>query len=201
MKWKEQILKQRLTYWILISAIAGAISLAVYSGPVSSGSTLSPAVTSMQDTITGQWLLELTPGAGSARVTINRNYEGHGHSSNSFDLPMASIRGLNQSQAASSGSAVKFEIAVDAGTFSCEGWFKDGQGSGHFTFAPSTAFAAEMRSLGYDNLSTEEMFSSAMHGVTSAFISDLKSLGYDHVALDQLISKKIHGVTAEFIRD
>jgi len=201
MKWKEQILKQRLTYWILISGLAAVISLATYSGPASSDSPSGPSPFALQDNITGQWLLELTPGADSARITINRNYGGHGHSSNSFDLPLASIRGLNQSQAGSSGSAVKFEVAADAGTFSCEGWFKEGNGSGHFTFAPNQAFASEMRGLGYDNLTSEDLFSMAMHGVTRAFIGELKSLGYDHVALDQLIALRIHGVTTSFIRE
>jgi hypothetical protein len=37
----------------------------------------------------------------------------------------------------------------DAGTFSFEGWFKEGIGSGHFTFSPSSSFANELARQGF----------------------------------------------------
>jgi hypothetical protein len=43
-----------------------------------------------------------------------------------------------------SGTNVQFQLKRDAGTFNFEGWFKDGNGSGHFTFTPSSAFASEL---------------------------------------------------------
>ena len=45
----------------------------------------------------------------------------------------------------SAGSHVQFQLIRDAGTFNCEGWFKDGKGSGHFVFSASPAFAAELQ--------------------------------------------------------
>ena len=112
-------------------------------------SAQSSAQRSGQDSITGQWIIEMKPGTDSAYVSINRRSE-HGHHSSSTDFRRDMLRGLTDAQASGSGTAVSFQIVREAGTLNCEGWFKNGQGSGTFTFAPNPGFAAEMRSLGYD---------------------------------------------------
>ena len=75
------------------------------------------------------------------------------------------MRGLSIAQATGSGAAVNFQIVRDAGTLNCEGWFKNGSGSGHFTFTPNQSFANEMRSLGYQNMTDETLFSMAVHDI------------------------------------
>ncbi len=39
-----------------------------------------------------------------------------------------------------------------------------------------------------------------IHGVSPEFIKELKSLGYDHVTVEELVSMRIHGVSPEFVR-
>lgn len=48
-----------------------------------------------------------------------------------------SLQGLTREQAFSAaGTHVRFDLRRDAGTFACEGWFRQGSGSGHFNFIP-----------------------------------------------------------------
>ena len=48
--------------------------------------------------------------------------------------PAESGSQANQAMSAS-GNVVQFQLKRDAGTFNFEGWFKAGNGSGHFTFS------------------------------------------------------------------
>src|SRR4029077_1953692 len=123
-----------------------------------------------------------------------------GQHSSSSDIRPDALRGLNIAQAAGSSSAVNFQIVRDAGTLNCEGWFKNGNGSGHFTFTPNQNFANEMRSLGYQNMTDETLFWMAVHDISMQFIRELSALGYDHLSTDNLFAMRIHGATPEFIR-
>src|SRR5207245_9767983 len=100
----------------------------------------------------------------------------------------------------SSGAHVQFQLRRDAGTFNCEGWFKDGNGSGHFTFAPNAAFAAELKKQGYGEPTYEQQFSMAMSDVSLAFIKELKNQGYEKPTVDELAQLGNHGVRLEYIQ-
>src|SRR5215216_6961013 len=101
--------------------------------------------TSAQEAITGQWIIEPNRGKGTVHLTIQRSSDGHSHWNSSNTVKLDSFRGLNQTQMAGGGSTAQFQIVRDAGTFNCEGWFKDGRGSGHFTFVADRSFASEMQ--------------------------------------------------------
>jgi len=75
------------------------------------------------------------------------------------------------------GSAITFQVKRDAGTFDCEGWFKGGNGAGHFKFLLSPDFAAELRELGYEIPSVEQQFSMAMRGMSLPLIDELNAQG------------------------
>jgi len=68
-----------------------------------------------------------------------------------------------------------------------EGWFKEGNGSGHFTFAPDRSFAAQLNAQGYGSPSDEQLLSLAMSDTGFALINELKAQGYERPTLDQLI--------------
>jgi len=59
------------------------------------------------------------------------------------------LSGLSREQAMSGGAHVQFQLKRDAGAFNFEGWFKDGNGSGHFIFAPDRSFAAQLNAQGF----------------------------------------------------
>jgi hypothetical protein len=172
--------------------LTGLVLVLCYSGLSSTGA---------QDSITGEWILSAKSGTEFAHLTIQRRTERHSNSMSSVEIRGDSIRGLTREQMAASGSAVQFQIVRDAGTLNCEGWFKDGRGSGHFTFVPNQGYIGAMRGLGYDNLSTEKVFALAVHDVSLEYIRELSAAGYDRVSIDKLLAMRIHGVSIQFIND
>jgi hypothetical protein len=201
--------RSRLTAW-KYAARATFIALALvacYFGIRSTAAhgtvTLdSPAVS--EEAISGEWIIESKPASDSLFLTVQRGGDGNGrhfHSTSSFDIKQDSLKGLSAATMQSNGSPVQFQIVRDAGTFNCEGWFKNGNGSGHFTFAPSQAFASQMEGLGYGHLTDEQLFSLAVIDVHLAFIRELSALGYDHLSLDNLIAMRIHGAGPQFINE
>ncbi|HVG21122.1 MAG TPA: hypothetical protein VNI02_18895, partial [Blastocatellia bacterium] len=82
-----------------------------------------------QEPITGEWIINTKPGTDYIHLTIQRGGGRHVNTS-TVDVRQENIKGLSQALAAGPGSPVRFQIVRDAGTFNCEGWFKDGRGSG-----------------------------------------------------------------------
>jgi beta-lactamase regulating signal transducer with metallopeptidase domain len=74
------------------------------------------------------------------------------------------------------------------------------QGSGTFTFQGNPGYVREMAGLGY-NVGENKLFNLALFDVSPAFIRDLRSLGYDELSLDDLVEFRIHGVSPEEVRD
>jgi uncharacterized protein (UPF0335 family) len=95
---------------------------------------------------------------------------------------------------------VRFQLKRDAGTFNFEGWFKEGNGSGHFTFAPSSSFAADLNRLGFGQANGEQLQSLAMSDVGFAYINELKAQGYDTATIDQLVRMGNHGVRIDYLQ-
>lgn len=182
--------------YFMRAAVVALVTMLCY-GSISS--------TSAQDAITGQWVIEFDRGkergTDSVHLTIQRSRNGRGSFNSTNSAKVEEFRGLTQAQIAGSGATVQFQIVRDAGVFNCEGWFKDGRGSGHFTFAPDRSFAAEMQGLGYGNLSDEKLFTLAVLDVSRLFIRELAALGYDRLSVDQLAAMRIHGATPQFITE
>lgn len=149
----------------------------------------------------GQWIIETTSSPDRVSLTMNLRRDSGGSSQSTSDFPLSKLRGLTTEQMNSNGANVTFQLIRDAGAFNCEGWFKAGKGSGHFTFIPSAAFVSEMGKLGYDNLSNDVLFTLAIHDVSLSYIQELKALGYDKLELEDLMAMKIHGVSTKFIVD
>src|SRR5262250_2363660 len=91
----------------------------------------------------------------------------------SSSILLSQLRGLTAAEMRADGGMARFEIVRDAGTLQCEGLFKNGRGSGTFVFKPNQNYVSEMRSLGYDNLSDDGMFSLALHDVRLDFVRGL----------------------------
>lgn len=66
-------------------------------------------------------------------------------------------------------------------------------------FDIGTAFIRDMQSLGYkENLETYKRFK--IHGVTTDFVREVRSLGFDNLSAEDLVRFRIHGVSPDFIR-
>lgn len=163
-----------------------------------------------QDNGVMQWLIEFK--TGEEKVQLNLRYTRENkdatkgsswsnHSNTSFGITPDKLVGLTRDQAMSTtGANVKFELRRDAGTFHFEGWFKQGNGSGHFTFSPSASFVTQLDQLGFGRPTPEQQFSMALTNVGSELINELKAQGYEKFTLEQLVKMGNHGVGLEYVQ-
>src|SRR3954466_13588405 len=157
-----------------------------------------------QESFTGQWMIERR-NADSVQFTLRYSSEGSRNgnwwnSSWSTDTALASLQGLNTTDLNSSaGTNINFRMVRDAGTFECTGWAKNGDASGHWNFAGSPTFAAELKKRGLSTPAPSEQFDMAMSDVTLALVDELKTQGY-HLDLTDLVRAGKHGVTLEYVR-
>jgi hypothetical protein len=149
-------------------------------------------------------MIEIKTGEPRVQLTMrySRTRENGGSSYNNtgFQIPMEQLVGLTREQAMSSGSHVQFQLKRDAGVFNFEGWFKEGNGSGHFTFSPNASFGADLSRQGFGKPTDEQLFDLAMADVGFGLINELKSQGYDLTTLDQLVRIGHHGVRLEYVQ-
>lgn len=187
------------------------------------------AATASAQSMHGSWTANASDSTpGRLQMNVSRGGSQHfGHSMNLSDFT-----GLSGAQVNSSAAApVQFQLVRDAGTLSFEGTFRNGDGAGQWTFAPSRGYSATLRSLGVDFDRDEEddqMLTLAMLDVSSDYIrsmqaigyredlgkyismrifkvtpelvAELRSLGYDHLSADELVSMRVHKVTPDYIR-
>lgn len=158
----------------------------------------------LQELTVNQWLIEPRQNDGKLQLSLRMRRERDGRSSNNhvgFGIALDQLTGLTREQMMSTtGTTVKFELKRDAGTFNFEGWFKEGNGSGHFTFTPNSSFAADLGRQGFGNASADQLQSLAMSDVGSAFINELKAQGYDTATVEQLVKMANHGVRLEYLQ-
>ena len=135
-----------------------------------------------QESTVNQWLIEFKTTKAEVQLTMRYRRErdgGFSYSNTGFGITLDQLVGLTREQVMStSGTNVSFQLKRDAGTFNFEGWFKDGNGSGHFTFTPNSSFASELSRMGFGKATDEQLLSLAMGDTGFAFINELKAQGY-----------------------
>jgi hypothetical protein len=175
----------------------------------SRGLTDSAYVSAAQERFEGQWLVEYKTDEGKTSLTLRhreskRDADGRRHAgewNTTRNIDPTILRGLTREQALSNeGTNVRFDIRREAGTFACEGWFKRGSGSGHFTFVPEQGFAAELSRRGVGTPNVRQLFSLALEDVGLALLDELNTQGYERPNVEQLVRMGEHDVTAEYVR-
>ena len=150
--------------------------------------------------VTGTWAIH--PGESGSRpeLTLESSRDGHGHFQTSQPFDLAELRGLTSQQMASAtGTMVHFEIAREAGSFHCDGYFKQGQGAGTFVFHPDAGYAATMHSLGISGIDEDRQLSMALFDVSSQYVRAIRAAGVDVHTAKQLISLRIFKVTPAYV--
>ncbi|HYC88036.1 MAG TPA: hypothetical protein VEO54_02395 [Thermoanaerobaculia bacterium] len=157
----------------------------------------------------GAWtaaLDEKRPGSLYLNLTQGRSH----NMGSTFQL--ASFSGLTDAQIrASSTTPVNFEMRREAGTVSFEGTFRNGKGAGQFTFAQDRSYIDKVRALGLEfeldkphrrrnRTDEEDLFSLALHDVSTAFIKSMIAEGY-RVSLEKYLTMRIFNITPEYIRE
>jgi hypothetical protein len=156
-----------------------------------------------QETTANQWLIEYRTGEENVHLTMRytrKRDNSFGYSDTGFMIGPDRLVGLTREQAMSAGTNVRFQLKRDAGTFNFEGWFKEGNGSGHFTFSPNASFAAELNKQGYGTPTAEQQLSMAMQDAGFDLINELKAQGYEQPTLDQLVKMGNHGLRVEYVQ-
>jgi hypothetical protein len=64
----------------------------------------------------------------------------------------------------------------------------------------SLEYIGEMESLGYRDLSRDQLLQMAVHGVDAGEVRELRALGLENLTPRQLVELRIHGVTPAFVR-
>ena len=152
--------------------------------------------------ITGTWTAELNRSKpGEIEMTFERRSGEGGFNMSSDRIALSELQGFSPEVASSGRANVNFQIVREAGTFACEGYFRDGKGAGFWTFTGSQSFVTAMRGRGYTGLTAEDLFRAAMHNLTTKYIEDLKAAGYDHLEFEELVRAAGHDVTPAYIRE
>ena len=159
------------------------------------------AYSSPQNTV-NQWLIEFRPTDSKLQLTLRYSRGGgSGFHNTGFAIELEKLTGLTREQLMSPmGTNVRFQLKRDAGTFDFEGWFKQGNGSGHFIFTGNSSFNSELSRLGFGRASEEQLLSLAMSDAGLAFINELKAQDYDTNTVEQLVRMANHGVRLEYLQ-
>ncbi len=158
--------------------------------------------TAMAQEISGTWETRRWDGErGDGKIQMNLRVDrGRGDSNNGFSIALSRLEGLSATVANGTASDVSFRMVREAGTVTFDGDFRNGRGTGFFTFVPDAAYASAMDNLGYGGLSAERVYQFALHDVTTEYVRGLQDLGYEGLSEEDLNRFAIHGVRLDYIR-
>jgi len=146
----------------------------------------------------GSWSMLKSQEAGKVRFGLTHRLHG-GHSQHESDWPVNVFQGLDLST--SGKRDVAFSIARDAGRFDCEGYLKEGEGAGIFTFTFDNDFVKRMASAGFTGIDENQQFAMAVHDVSVEYARTMKAEKVAGLDSEKLIAFKIFDVTPQFIRE
>jgi hypothetical protein len=147
---------------------------------------------------TGEWTLSRSDKQGKVRFSLQSSKDGD-HFNTSSDWNASDFSGIDWSTPGKHD--VRFTIARNAGSIECEGFLKNGEGAGLFTFNPNARYSSDMQSLGFSGVTADKQLAFAIHDVSLAFARQMKSLGIQGLDTDKLIAFRIFGVDAGFLND
>lgn len=147
--------------------------------------------------MTGQWAIKVTP-EGRARLQLQSADKAKGRAS--FHLALTQFEGLTRDQVFSSAARVSFRLVREAGTISFSGSFHDRAGSGQWTFTAEPGFVSFLRNHGYEQLTSDDLFSLAIGDVRQTYVEELEREGYAKLPFGQLVALRTNAVTADDAR-
>ena len=76
------------------------------------------------------------------------------------------------------GSESEFTLTRDAGTFTFNGKFEDGKGTGKYSFEADPAFESYLNNEGISSVSEESLFHACINNVGKNYVTEIKHLGF-----------------------
>lgn len=119
---------------------------------------------------------------------------------NTFYVPLRQLNGLTDEQIAASDAPVHFALRRDAGTFTFDGAFQNGRGSGQFKLVIDPAFADALVRRGMERPTAAQQLSMARHGIGFDFLDALAENGYAQPSTAALLSAGVNGGNARYVR-
>lgn len=200
---KSSFVKQ-LRFFVMFFAVIAMFSTFVLLPPDSGTGRLDglTGAHAADNVFSGAWTAELPPSQpDKIQFTFHKNSSEGNFSMSSNTLAFAELQGLTREAATSAKTTVSFSIVREAGTFACEGFFKEGKGAGFWTLTPNPNFVSAMRGRGYDNLKDEDLLRAAMRNLNVKYIDDLKAAGYERLEFNLLSRAASHNITPQYIRE
>ena len=153
-----------------------------------------------QTVMTGDWTAEYKAEKdGKIHLSFERRSE-KGKNQTGSNFLLSDLQGLTNAQLSASDTPVKFSLVREAGTIECEGKFNNGKGAGTFRFTSNPQFVSAMQSRGF-TFTDEKLFAAATLNLTTAFVDDLKSVGFENLKTDDLFKAVIFKITPQFMRE
>lgn len=150
--------------------------------------------------IEGRWTLDRRD---DGTLQLNLTYEERNNWGRSIDR--ADLVGLTDAQIdAPAATPVAFRIEREAGRFDLEGSFREGRGTGFFSFHPDRGFASTLRSLGIEGaerITDRELMTLAMAGASAATLRELIALDLGRLDVEQVIHLAIFDITPQYVRE
>lgn len=146
---------------------------------------------------TGEWTIGPSQDAGKVHFSLQGSRNGNDHFSHSSDWNSSDFEGMNWSTI--TRHDVSFSIRRDAGVFQCDGFVKNGEGAGLFTFTPNADYSRRIEDLGYADFDPEKQMSFALFNVSYAFAKEMKAFNIADLNAQKLISFRIFKVDAAFV--
>jgi beta-lactamase regulating signal transducer with metallopeptidase domain len=164
--------------------------------PAVPGAPAQTTTPSNRQARTGTWEIRPVQESGSVHLRMR---EGDGFYGTNIEIER--LNGLASSMLTGSHGSAGFSVRHDAGTFTFVGIFRNGVGSGTYTFTPNTGFADVMVTRGYERPAADQLRALARLDVGMAFLDELTSQGYRRPTLAQIVRATEHGVHTSFLRD
>lgn len=188
-----QFLSRRQSYVI---AIFFALLLAMTVSLMTKAAVVAP--------ITGEWTAEVSKKQPDLiNVSFNRRSNGGNGDYNNMSsrtLSMSEFQGLSAGLVNSPKTDVTFSLNREAGSIAFEGYFREGRGTGFWTFTPNANFHSMMKAK-YGYLNDEEMLRATLNNLTGKYMDEMKAAGFGDLEYDQLVRAAGHNITRAYIAD
>ncbi len=147
----------------------------------------------------GEWTLSRSAVPGKIHFSMQSARDG-GHSfSTSSDWNVSELQGLDLTSPGKHD--VHFTIARDAGNVEGEGFVRDDEGAGLFTFRANPQYSREMEALGFPGITDEKQMAFALHDVSLAYAREMKGLNLQGLDTNKLLACRIFHVDAAFVKE
>lgn len=165
----------------------------------------SPRAAPAQERIAGEWAITPLEWEDAAAGQVQLALMGRPGSIMGRAIPLARFRGLPPQAMAAADAPARFQLAGEAGTVTFDGRFRDGRGSGDFTFTPDAGFAAGLSRRGLERPTAQEQLSLTLGGarlaVVDEYLRELAAHGYARPGVRDLARLVSHDVQLRYVRE